>query len=659
MKKSINEKIIAVTGRDNWSTAEVCGLPSLRVSDGPHGLRFVTEEKDGEQIAAESVCYPTLSALGNSFDESLVYTVGQAIAEDCIKHDVAIILGPGVNLKRTPLCGRNFEYFSEDGVLAGKLAAAYIEGVQSKGVGTSLKHFAANNREYDRFFQSSEMDERTLRETYCRAFEIALKAKPWTVMCSYNPVNGVYASENKHLLNDILRKEFGFDGVVVSDWGAVKHRAKSLKAGIDLAMPYSADYGKQLADWYEKGLIDEGDLDRSVGRLRELAEKYRSAVSRRRVTMTEEQKHELAVRATEESAVLLKNDDDILPVCKDKKIAVIGGFAENPEFQGGGSSRVNAKVSQSLCDCLKNLGFNVDFALGYMIRYNILTPFGIRYAVETAAKNDCAVVCVGNTWLTEKEETDRFSLKLNSAAEDLILDVAQVNPNVIVVIYAGSAVDVSAFEGKVKAILYMGYCGEGANEAAADLISGRVSPCGKLAETFPKSLEDTATADRRGNGYSERYPEGVLVGYKYYEYSGIAPAYPFGYGLSYTAFQYGDLNVKKLGETDYYVSFSVKNVGRHVASEIVQVYIADDASMVTRPRKELVAFGKKRLEVGETCTFGFNLTERDFAYFSPVLNEFYVENGTFTILIGASSADIRLQEKVEIKLPDEKQFSQY
>ena len=387
-----------------------------------------------------------------------------------------------MNLKRTPLCGRNFEYFSEDGVLAGKLAAAYIEGVQSKGVGTSLKHFAANNREYDRFFQSSEMDERTLRETYCRAFEIALNAKPWTVMCSYNPVNGVYASENKHLLNDILRKEFGFDGVVVSDWGAVKHRAKSLKAGIDLAMPYSADYGKQLADWYEKGLIDEGDLDRSVGRLRELAEKYRSAVSRRRVTMTEEQKHELAVRAAEESAVLLKNDDDILPVCKDKKIAVIGGFAENPEFQGGGSSRVNAKVSQSLCDCLKNLGFNVDFALGYMIRYNILTPFGIRYAVETAAKNDCAVVCVGNTWLTEKEETDRFSLKLNSAAEDLILDVAQVNPNVIVVIYAGSAVDVSAFEGKVKAILYMGYCGEGANEAAADLISGRVSPCGKFPE---------------------------------------------------------------------------------------------------------------------------------------------------------------------------------
>ena len=659
MKKSIDEKIVAVTGRDNWSTAEACGLPSLRVSDGPHGLRFVTEEKDGEQIAAESVCYPTLSALGNSFDESLVYAVGQAIAEDCIKHDVAVILGPGVNLKRTPLCGRNFEYFSEDGVLAGKLAAAYIGGVQSKGVGTSLKHFAANNREYDRFFQSSEMDERTLRETYCRAFEIALNVKPWTVMCSYNPVNGVYASENKHLLNDILRKEFGFDGVVVSDWGAVKHRAKSLKAGIDLAMPYSADYEKQLADWYEKGLIDEGDLDRSVGRLRELVEKYRSAVSLRRVTMTEEQKHELAVRAAEESAVLLKNDDDILPVCKDKRIAVIGGFAENPEFQGGGSSRVNAKVSQSLCDCLKNLGFNVDFALGYMIRYNILTPFGIRYAVETAAKNDCAVVCVGNTWLTEKEETDRFSLKLNPAAEDLILDVAQVNPNVIVVIYAGSAVDFSAFEGKVKAILYMGYCGEGANEAAADLISGRVSPCGKLAETFPKSLEDTATADRRGNGYFERYPEGVLVGYKYYEYNGIAPAYPFGYGLSYTAFQYGDLNVKKLGDTDYYVSFSVKNVGQCAASEIVQVYIADDASMVTRPRKELVAFGKKRLEVGETCTFGFNLTERDFAYFSPVLNEFYVENGTFTISIGASSADIRLQEKVEIELPDYKQFSRY
>lgn len=416
---------------------------------------------------------------------------------------------------------------------------------------------------------------------------------------------------------------------------------------------------KQLTDWYEKGLIGEDDLDRSVGKLRELAEKYRSAVSRRRVTMTEAQKHELAVRAAEESAVLLKNDDDILPVCRDKRIAVIGGFAENPEFQGGGSSRVNAKAAQTLCDCLKQLGFNADFALGYMIRYNLLTPFGIRYAVETAAKNDCAVVCVGNTWLTEKEETDRFSLKLNPAAEDLILDVAQVNPNVIVVIYAGSAVDVSAFEGKVKAILYMGYCGEGANEAAADLISGRVSPCGKLAETFPKCLEDTATADRRGNGYTERYPEGVLVGYKYYEYNGIAPAYPFGYGLSYTTFRYGDMQVKKLGETDYHISFSVQNVGRHAAAEIVQVYISDDASMVTRPRKELVAFGKKRLEVGETCTFGFHLTERDFAYFSPVLNEFYVENGTFTISIGASSADIRLQEKVEIELPDEKQFSRY
>ena len=287
---------------------------------------------------------------------------------------------------------------------------------------------------------------------------------------------------------------------------------------------------------------------------------------------------------------------------------------------------------------------------------SIVVFVGIVYSL---VDDDCAVVCVGNTWLTEKEETDRFSLKLNPAAEDLILDVAQVNPNVIVVIYAGSAVDVSAFEGKVKAILYMGYCGEGANEAAADLISGRVSPCGKLAETFPKCLEDTATAERRGNGYTERYPEGVLVGYKYYEYNGIAPAYPFGYGLSYTTFRYGDMQVKKLGETDYYISFSVQNVGRHAAAEIVQVYLSDDASMVTRPRKELVAFGKKRLEVGETCTFGFNLTERDFAYFSPVLNEFYVENGTFTISVGASSADIRLQEKVEIELPDEKQFSRY
>ena len=299
MKK---EEFELLTGQDAWSTAAVCGLPSLRLSDGPHGLRYVVREEGEDQIALPSTCYPTLSALGNSFDAGLVYRVGQALAEDCIANDVAVILGPGVNLKRTPLCGRNFEYFSEDGVLAGTLAKAYIKGVQSKGVGTSLKHFAANNREYDRFFQSSELDERTLRETYCRAFEIALQAQPWTVMCSYNPVNGILASENEHLLRGILRGALGFEGVIVSDWGSVRHRGKSLRAGIDLAMPYTPSFSEQLSDWDDRGLLGQ-ETQEAVGRLRCLAEKYADAAPLRKITLSLEEKHALAEEAAAQCAV--------------------------------------------------------------------------------------------------------------------------------------------------------------------------------------------------------------------------------------------------------------------------------------------------------------------------------------------------------------------
>lgn len=657
-KPNHSELFSLLTGRDNWSTAGVCGLPSVRMSDGPHGLRYVIGEAGEEQIAEKSVCYPTLSALGNSFDEDLVYRVGQAIAEDCIRHDVALILGPGVNLKRTPLCGRNFEYFSEDGVLSGKLAAAYIGGVQSKGIGTSLKHFAANNREYDRFFQSSELDERTLRETYCRAFEIALGAHPWTVMCSYNPVNGVYASENRHLLRDILRQEFGFDGVVVSDWGAVRNRAKSLLAGVDLAMPYDEKFEKQLDDWSRRGLISDADVQESADRIRALVQRYKAAEPLRVTTLSEEQKHDLAVSAAEQCAVLLKNEG-ILPLQKQQKIALIGGFATDPEFQGGGSSRVTCDKPRSLTDCLAQEGLDVRFALGYMIRYHMPTPFGLRYAVDLAAESDCAVICVGNTWLTEKEETDRFSIRLNPIMEDLISRVADVNPNVVVVLYTGSAVDISAFRDRVKAILYMGFGGEGVNEAAAKLLSGAVSPCGKLAETFPACLSDTATGEERGNGYAERYAEGCLVGYKYAEYHGIVPAYPFGHGLSYTQFAYEDLRVEKMSETDYRVTFAVRNTGTRDAAEIVQVYVADQASMVIRPKKELVGFAKKHIAAGARQEFSFSLSARDFAYFSPVSNRFYVENGTFTVMVGAGSADIRLTHKICIRLPDEEQFSQY
>lgn len=653
MKK---EEFELLTGQDAWSTAAVCGLPSLRLSDGPHGLRYVVREEGEEQIALPSTCYPTLSALGNSFDTGLVYRVGQALAEDCIAHDVAVILGPGVNLKRTPLCGRNFEYFSEDGVLAGTLAKAYIEGVQSKGVGTSLKHFAANNREYDRFFQSSELDERTLRETYCRAFEIALRAQPWTVMCSYNPINGILASENTHLLREILRGALGFDGVIVSDWGSVRHRGKSLRAGIDLAMPYTPSFLQQLSDWDDRGLLGQ-ETQEAVGRLRRLAEKYADAAPLRKIGLSLEEKHTLAVEAAAQSAVLLKNDG-ILPLKKEGNIAVIGAFSEFPELQGGGSSRVNASSQKALHIALSEDGYSVTYAPAYMIRHHILTPFGYRFAIDAAREADIAVVCVGNTCFTEKEETDRESIRLSPTLEDLVNKVAQVNANTVLLLYAGSAVDISAVADRVSAVLYMGFGGEGVNEAAAKLLTGECVPCGKLAETFPRSLEETATGAATGNSYTERYPEGGLVGYRYYEYYGLEPAYPFGFGLSYTQFSYSGLVLEKHGETDYTLRFSVKNTGTYDAGEIVQIYLADDAAMVTRAKKELVRFGKQFFRAGETKKFEFRLNARDFAYFSPNLNDWYVENGTFTLLVGASSRDIRLAAKITVTLPDEEQFSQ-
>ncbi len=657
MNKKQDERFKVLTGEDNWNTAEASGLPKLRVSDGPHGLRFVIKEEKDVQFAETSTCYPTLSALGNSFDRALVSEVGKAIAEDCIEHDVAIILGPGVNIKRTPLCGRNFEYFSEDGVLSGELAKAYIEGVQSKGIGTSLKHFAANNREYDRFFQSSELDERTLRETYCRAFEIAVQAEPWTVMCSYNPVNGVYASENRFLLQTVLRENLGFRGVVLSDWGAVKHRAKSLKAGVDLAMPYSPDFERQLEDWYSKGLLSDDELEKSIERLKELATKYSQTKPLRKALLTIEQKHALAVRAARESAVLLKNEA-VLPLRKDRAVAVIGAFSEKPEYQGGGSSRVESKPQATLHGLLAEKGYDVTYASAYMIRGDMIVPFGVRYALDVAKDKETAVVCVGNTWLTEKEETDRYSLKLPPAMEDLILCVAQ-ETDTVVLIYAGSAVDVSAFQSKVKGILYLGYAGEGVNEAAAELLCGSVSPCGKLAETFPKSLEQTCTADKRGNFYHERYEEGVFVGYKYYDRINETPAYPFGYGMSYSRFEYSDLSVTKIGETEYEIGYDVANVGDFDAYEIAQVYISPASSMVSRPKKELAAFEKQFIQKGERCRFTHRITARNFAYFSPVLRDWYVENGKYKLQIGASSTDIRLSADIIVRLPDEEQFSKF
>ena len=649
---TLEEKMRLLTGRNCWLLETANGkLPEVYLSDGPHGLRM--HDKETFKVLP-AVAYPCLSVVANSWDEELAFLQGQSIADECVEHGADVLLAPGVNIKRTPLCGRNFEYFSEDPLLAGTLAKAYIEGVQSKGVGTSLKHYCANNREYDRYYQSSEVDERTLREIYLPAFEIAVQAKPWTVMCAYNPVNGVNASENKWIF-DILREDLGFDGVIVSDWESVRSGWRAAKAGLDLRMPYKDCAYDEIKYGYDNELLTEEEIDARVRKILALMEKKENA--QKKVEWTNEERHARAVKIAKGGMVLLKNDG-VLPLTEGK-ILVGGPLANNPSMGGGGSAFISTvyKPRPLVDELAKRIeGGQVFEHARVETDANLFMHHIAKFYIE-ASRADTVVLCMGTNYFQECEGSDRITIRLTPTQEDFILHTAKRNKRTVVVLQAGSAVDMTPWINEVSAVLYTGYAGEGMQEAIADILTGKVCPSGKLAETFPLCLEDTPTGTARGDGFTDRYTEGVFVGYRYYDSYEKEVLFPFGHGLSYAKFEYSDLCVKKESETDYLVSYTVKNISETDGAEISQVYIRDPFSSVSRPEKELKGFAKTPLKAGESKRVEVRLNARSFAFYSIPRKGWYVENGEFEILVGASSRDIRLQSQIVIALPDGEQYS--
>ncbi len=658
---TLEEKITLLCGRDHWHLDTLSGkLPEFTVADGPMGLRHQQiVERDGKPVRVtinDTTAMPATATLASSWDPELAKEVGAAIADECIIHGMDVLLAPGVNIKRSPLCGRNFEYYSEDPYLAGTMARSYIMGVQSKGIGTSLKHFAANNSENDRHHQTSELDERTLREIYTPAFEIALEAEPWTVMCSYNPVNGIYASENPYLLTTLLRDKFGFEGVVVSDWCAVKESARAVKAGLDLEMPFRPEAYEEILAAYKAGYLTEAEIDRAAERILKMIEKVALTKDKRVVSTTPESRHATAVRCVEEGAVLLKNEGNILPL-KSGRILVAGFGKRGVPSGGGGSSRIvseykQPKLSEALAALLGEGAEVIEDAALYLANKQV----GATATLNAAYSADTVVFSIANDDIVEAESWNRKDIRLPREAENALVELTRVNDNVVVVLHTGSAVDVSRFADKVKAILYVGFGGEGATEATARLLTGAVNPSGKLAETFPTSLADTPTAAIRTDAFTDRYEEGVFVGYRYYEKWEKAVAFPFGHGLSYTAFEYSDLTITR-ADDGAVIEFTVTNTGDVEGKEIAEVYVRDVFSAVSRPVKELKGYEKVSLMPKESKRVSISLPKRAFSYYNTVLGEWYLEDGAFEIHVGASSADIRLVGKIDIRTPKYEHYS--
>lgn len=647
---TLEEKASLCSGADFWHTKAVerLGIPAMMVSDGPHGLRTQKKDSPDPNDSIVAVCYPAGCAAASSFDPDLAAREGAAIGRECRAEGVGVILGPAINIKRSPLCGRNFEYYSEDPFLAGTLAAGFIRGVQGEGVGTSLKHFAANNQEYRRMSASSDMSERTLREIYLPAFETAVKqAQPWTVMCSYNRINGVYASENEELLEDILRGEWGFEGFVMSDWGATADRVRGVLAGLELEMPGSGGLNDaKLVEAVRSGELDEAALDRAAARILNIV--LRSAdLAQKPAVFDRAADHALAAELAKECAVLLQNKG-ALPLKQGRKAAYIGGFAAKPRYQGGGSSHINSWRVDSALDAARQRGRRVTYVEGFPADRDQREEADFLQAVEAAADADVAVIFAGLPDSFESEGSDRKHMRLPDCQNNLIARVAAVQPNTVVVLHTGAPVE-CPWADDVSAVLCMYLAGEGAGEAADALLWGEANPCGRLPETWPLRLEDTPCyLDFPGDGHTVPYNEGVYVGYRWYDARKMPVRWPFGHGLSYTGYVYRDARLDS-GTLDedgaVTVTVTVKNSGAMPGKEVVQLYVSDKTGKPApggRPPQELRAFAKVALEPGEEKQVRFTLTARDLSWYSEELGDWYAHSGRYELRIGHSSRDIRL-----------------
>lgn len=659
-RMTLEEKAGMCSGLDFWHLkgVERLGVPSIMVTDGPHGLRKQDGSADhlGLTSSVPATCFPSAAGLASSWDKELARQVGVALGEECQAEDVAVLLGPGVNIKRSPLGGRNFEYFSEDPLLSTQMATGHIQGVQSQGVGTSLKHFAVNNQEERRMSIDAVVDERTLHEIYLASFEGAVKdGQPWTVMCSYNKVNGTYAGENEWLLTDILKDEWGHEGLVVSDWGAVNERADALAAGLELEMPTSGGIGeRKVIDAVESGQLPLDKLDRAVERLLTL---IFNAVDQKQdgATYNKDEHHQLARKVAAESMVLLKNEEGILPLGREGDVAIIGAFARKPRFQGGGSSHINpTKVDDIVEEMTQVAGESVTFsyAPGYRIEADDVDETLMHEAVQAAQSADTAVVFVGLPDRYESEGYDRAHLRLPDNHIRLIEEIAKVQSRVVVVLSNGSPVEMPWLP-QVQAVLEAYLGGQAVGGAIADLLYGEVNPSGKLAETFPAKLSHNPSyLNFPGEGDRVDYREGIFVGYRYYDKKELEPLFPFGYGLSYTTFEYADLKVDRTELTDQdevNVQVRVTNTGDRAGKEIVQLYVSDVESTVIRPVRELKGFAKVALEPGESKVVSFTLNKRSFAYYNVDMKDWHVETGEFEIQVGSSSRDIHVHTRVNVE----------
>ncbi len=658
---TLKEKAGLCSGKDFWHLKSIkrLGIPEIMVCDGPHGLRKQNAENKevGLTNSYPATCFPTAVTTACSWDPDLLYEMGQALGEECLKEEVSVVLGPGVNMKRSPLCGRNFEYFSEDPELAGNMAASFIRGVQSKGVGTSLKHFAGNSQEMKRMTSNSIIDERALREIYLRAFELAVtKAQPATVMSAYNLVNGTYCAENGYLLRKVLRDDWGFEGAVVSDWGAINNRVDGLRNGNDIEMPSSAGVGdKRIVDAVNNGELDEAVLDEAVDHILDIILKAKE-IKKQKYTYDVNAHNEIAKKIAAQSMILLKNEGGILPLkrTEGKYVAVIGGFVEEPRYQGSGSSRINPTMIADGVHAFKNSSLDVRFAKGYdpNKKNDKNAAKLIAEACEVAKDAETVVVFIGLTDAYESEGFDRRNMKLPDAHNKLIKAMCAVNDNVVVVLQGGSPVEMPWIN-DVKAVLNAYLGGQAVNAAIADVLCGRCNPCGKLAETYPVSLDDTPTAGQYPQpDVNSQYRESIFMGYRYYDKTEKNVMFPFGFGLSYTTFEYSNLKIKKKNlekNEGCTVSLKVKNTGDTAGAEVVQIYVGKPESRIFRAPKELKGFAKVWLEAGEEKDVEIELSDRAFKFWNIGTADWCTESGEYKIYAGASSRDIRLEETVNVR----------